>query len=124
MKRTLNFDRFIEEKEEEPIVITVLGRKYNVPPRIPAIVPVMMARAEEDMTAAETSKLVLRAADAMYGKKAVDQMCEDGLRTEELGLLVQKTFAAINGEEEEEDEEQELSDADSRRSISRSKPKK
>ena len=124
MKRTLNFDRFIEEKEDEPIIVTVLGREYPIAPRIPAIVPVMMARAEENMSSAESSKLVLRAADAMYGKKAVDQMCADGLTTQDLGLLVQKTFAAINGDEDDSDGEQELSDDDSRKAVGEHRSKK
>ena len=123
MKRTLNFDKFIEEKKNDPIVITVLEREYEVEPRIPAIVPVMMARAEDDMSAADSSKLVLKAADAMFGRKAVDQMCADGLSTEALGLLVQKTFAMINGEDEDEDT-QELSDEDSRKPAGERKAKK
>lgn len=123
MKKTLNFDKFIEERDNEPFEITVLGRKYSVKPRIPAVVPVMMARAEEDMDNAESSKMVLMAADAMYGKKAVDQMCADGITADELGLLVQKTFGLINGTEaaEEEEEEQELTDEAGRKPARKGK---
>lgn len=45
--RTLNFDNFITEKKAEPVFITVFGKEYKVKPEIPAIVPVMMARANE-----------------------------------------------------------------------------
>ena len=119
MKKTLNFDKFIEEKNLEPMEITVRGRVYEVAPKIPAIVPIMMARAEEELSTADTNRLVLRAADALFGKKAIDQMCADGLAVDEVGTLVQKVFSMINGDDDGDNDEQELTDEDSKVSVSR-----
>ena len=118
-KKTLNFDKFIEEKQLEKMEITVRGRVYYVTPRIPAVVPIMMARAEEELSTAETNRLVLRAADALFGREGIDQMCADGLTVDEIGTLVQKTFSMINGDDDGDNDEQELTDEDSRVSVAR-----
>lgn len=110
--RTLNFDNFITEKKAEPVFITVFGKEYKVKPEIPAIVPVMMARANEAMTDAEASKIVLKAADVMFGARAIDEMCEKGLTTEQIGELVKKTFAVINGQDVDGEDAETLSDED------------
>ena len=49
MSKILDFDKFISEKKKETITVTVLGKDYPVSMEIPAIVPVMMARAEASL---------------------------------------------------------------------------
>lgn len=110
--RMLNFDNFMAEKKAEPVIVTVFGKEYKVKPEIPAIVPVMMARANEAMTDAEASRIVLKAADAMFGAKAIDEMCEKGLTTDQIGDLIKKTFAVINGQDVDGEDAEILSDED------------
>ena len=97
--RVLDFDNFLMEKKEEPIEIRVYGKTYHVKPAVPAIVPVMMARANESPDENDTvsSVLVLKAGDAMT--------------TEELGTLIRQTFDLINGKGIDDDTET-LSDED------------
>ena len=104
MKNMLDFDCFLREAREEMLEVRVYGETCLVRPSIPALVPVMMARAER-MDDAEAAMLMLRAADALFGKAQVDRMCEHGMSTEELAELVQRTFRLIQGEEPEEAEE-------------------
>ena len=57
-------------------------------------------------------------ADALFGEKAMTEICESGMTVDMLSLLVQKTFALINGVEDfDEEDGQELSDEDSRSKL-------
>lgn len=110
MGKLLNFDQFISEKEKHVLDVQVFGKTYKVPMVIPAVVPVMMARAEAGMDPAKSTKMIMRAADAMFGAANVDQMCRDGLGAKDLTTLIEKVFAEINSDDDEDDEAQELDD--------------
>ena len=43
MSRTLNFDNFMSEKNQEPVLVTVYGKEYQVKPEIPASVSISEA---------------------------------------------------------------------------------
>ena len=77
MGKILNFDKFISEKKQETITVTIMGEEYSVPMEIPAIVPVMMARAES-MDGQQQTRMVMLAADAMLGAENVDKLCNKG----------------------------------------------
>ena len=47
MAKVLEFDTFMQEAKGENLTVRVGGKDYSVPPKIPAIVPLMMARAEK-----------------------------------------------------------------------------
>lgn len=115
--KTLNFDKFIQEKDNEEIQVTVRGRTYKVKARIPAIIPIMMARAEVANDNIVATRAVMKAADIMFGSKALDQMCDDGMSSKELVALIQRLFAMINGDQDADDESEELSDEDSRKVV-------
>lgn len=121
MSKTLNFDLFMSEKERETITVTVYGKEYKVPCRLPAIVPLMMARAEKlaDQTSrnAAYANMIFSAADALFGTKQMDDICSNGMDVEQLSLLVQKVFVLINGQEEDDGEVTELTDEDSRSKL-------
>lgn len=115
MGKVLNFDKFMSEKKMETIAVTVGGKVYDVPAQIPAIVPVMMARAEASLDPQQSTKMIMRAADAMFGSANVDEMCSKGLSASDLANLVQQLFKEINeGSSDDEDESEEVSDEDSR----------
>lgn len=115
--KTLDFDKFMQEKNHETITVTVFGKNYLVPAKIPAIVPVMMARSEASDDKQLATKMVMRAADAMFGANAVDEMCANGMSAEGLAELIQRLFAKINGDNDE-NESEEYTDEESRKTAS------
>ena len=114
MSKILDFDKFISEKKKETITVTVLGKDYPVSMEIPAIVPVMMARAEASLDQQQSTKMVMRAADAMLGPDNVDEMCAHGLSAGDLANLVQQLFKEINEGSDDEEDIEEVTDEDSR----------
>lgn len=121
MGKTINFDLFMAEVQKETICVTIHGRTYEVPAKVPAIVPLTMARveklADQKSRNAAYTRAIFMAADALFGEKQMDEICAMGLSAEQLSLLVQQTFNAINGVEEDDGEAAELTDEDSRSSL-------
>lgn len=111
--KVLNFDLFMQEKKKQTMEVTVFGDKYEVPMEIPAIVPVMMARAEESDNNTDGTRAVMLAADALFGAQNVDKMCKKGMSAMDLANLVSNVFMMINGQDVE-DETEEISDDSSR----------
>ena len=109
MGKVVNFDNFMQEHEDRYMDVVVFGDTYSVRMQIPAIVPVMMARAEESLNPAESTRMVMRAADAMFGAESVNTMCRKGMTARNLAALIERVFAEINGTGED-DEAQELDD--------------
>ena len=93
-------------------MVKVFGKEYKVKPYIPAIVPVMMARANDSMDPEMTARMLVRAGDTMFGPEAIDELCGAGLTTEQLGTLIKKTFDLINGENVDGEGEETISDED------------
>ena len=98
MQNYLDFDAFLREAEKTMMKIRVLGKEYEVKPELPALIPMKLARAQEGMSEEETVRMYLQSADAIFGKEAIDEMCEKGLTTPELAELVKQTVALIRGE--------------------------
>jgi len=125
MSKVLNFDQFIAEKSKETITVTVFGDEYEVPMEIPAIVPVMMARAESTNDPQMASRMTFKAADAMLGVDAVNKMCSKGMSSNDMATLVQMLFEKINGKDDDDDDEvEEISDEDSRKQTGEGKRSK
>lgn len=124
--KVLNFDQFISEHSKAKVEVTVFGKVYKVPCEIPAIVPVMMARAEQGSDVAMSSQMIIKAADSLFGADVVNEFCDKGMTAPMLAELVRRMFDVINGKTDEaEDEAEELSDEDSRvASSSRKKAEK
>lgn len=112
MGKVLNFDLFMQEQRHETMDVIVMGDTYTVPMEVPAIVPVMMARAEETINPMEYTRIIMRTADLFFGKEAVDTMCKKGMGAKNLAALIEKIFNEINGGGDADDEVQELSDDD------------
>lgn len=123
--RTLNFDNFMAEKNAELIEVTVYGKKYKVKRQIPAIVPIMMARANEGTERSEVMLSILRAGDIMFGKDAIDMFCEKGMSSDMLAELIQQTFNLISSEDVDGDDMDEASyDEESDKVVKGKKAKK
>ena len=124
MKKVLIVDQFMQEKNNDVIEVTVLGHTYEVPAEIPAIVPVMMARAENSTDQQHATKMVMRAADAMFGTKAVDEMCANGISASSLVTLMEQLFQKINSPvDDENDDSEEYTDEDSRKPVNANRGK-
>lgn len=124
MSKVLNFDQFMSEKKQETIQVTVFGKEYEVPAQIPAIVPIMMARAERTKNPVDNTKMIMFAADALFGNEAVNEICDKGMSTANLASLVTMLFKKINGSDDEDDEAEELTDEDSRTPVAGGKSEK
>lgn len=123
IKKTINFDKFLAEKEREQIKVMFRGREYVIASEIPAFAPIMLARGEQMNQSDGTAQVVIfKAIDSIFGKEAVDQMCADGASAKELIQLMQKIFAVINGVDDDDSEE--LSDEDSVRAANKGNGKK
>lgn len=120
-RRILNFDRFMKEKERETIDIVIMGKTYTINGEIPAIVPVMMARAQESNDPQASVRMVFAAADALLGTDTVTELCAAGISAADLTELVQQIFAMINGADDDDDE-QEVDDEDGK-SVRRAETK-
>lgn len=121
--KVIQFDLFMNERNHDTITIkNIFGRDITVRAEIPAIVPVMIARAENMKDANEQTRMIMRAADGFLGAATVDELCAKGMTAEQLVQLMFKLFAMINGADG--DEEEELTDEDSRRSAGGSLEKK
>ena len=107
MAKVLEFDTFMQEAKGENLTVRVGGKDYSVPPKIPAIVPLMMARAEKlaDQSSRNAAYSKMIFTDALFGEKAMTEICESGMTVDMLSLLVQKTFALINGVEDFDEED-------------------
>ena len=109
-EKTLDFDAFMAEKNREYVTVTVYGREYRVRREIPALMPILMARAGEETSPEEAGLAVLRCGDILFGREAVDAFCRAGMSCGELSELIQKTFCLITGEEREDPDEETLTD--------------
>ena len=128
MRKVLEFDKFLSEAKGDTIDVTIYDKTYRIQSRIPAIVPLMMARAEElaDQASrnAEYTRMIFKAADAIFGRDNMTEIAGKGMSVDELSLLIQKVFNLINGEEREENEEEELSDDSGLRTLPGKRAKK
>lgn len=95
---TLDFDRFLSEKRGEYVTVSVFGKPYRVKREIPALLPILLARAEAGGQPAEMGKALLRTGDMLFGAESVDGFCRQGMTAEELTALVEQTLALICGQ--------------------------
>ena len=109
--RTLNFDNFMIEKKQEPILVTVYGKEYEVKPEIPAIVMVTLARTNENtISEADATMMVLNAGDVLFGKDAINEFCSKGMRADQLVNLIKMVFELIKGKDVDGDTVEEIDD--------------
>lgn len=124
MRSYLNFDQFMAEKNKDTILVTIFGKEYEVAKEVPAIVPVMMARIEGGADQVQQINVLVKAADLLLGKEAVDELCAKGLSAKDFGELIQMIFKAVNETTNEDDGGQELSDDDGHKAVRGNSSKK
>ena len=97
----LDFDRFLSEKRREYVQVTVLGKSYRVCREIPALVPLLLARAGEDGDRAQLGRALLRTGDVLFGREIMDDFARQGLSANDLTALVERTINLICGAEQD-----------------------
>lgn len=123
--RTLNFDNFMVEKKQDPIMVTVFGKEYPVKPEIPAIVMVTLARTNDTaISEFEATQMMIRAGDALFGKEIVDEFCSKGMQASQLIELIKMVFETINGKDVDGEDVEDISDEDGLVSANGNKAKK
>lgn len=123
--RTLNFDNFMVEKKEEPILVTVYRKQYPVKPAIPAVVMITLARASDgEMSDADSALMIYRAGDILFGKEAIDEMCRKGMSAEQLANLIKAVFETVNGKNVDGEDTEEMDDESGMVAASGSEGKK
>lgn len=124
-QRTLNFDNFMSEKEREPIIVTVYGKDYKVKPEIPAVVMVTLARLNDSSVPDfESAKMLMHAADILFGKETINEFCDHGMSSEEIVTLIRMVFDTINGKDVDGDDVESISDEDGMVSANGNRGKK
>ena len=123
--RTLNFDNFMTEKKQEPIMVTVFGKEYPVQPEIPAIVMVTLARTNDtSMTDSDAAMMIINAGDILFGKETINDFCAKGMRADQLVQLIKMVFELINGKDVDGDDVEDIGDEDGMVSSSGNRAKK
>lgn len=123
--RTLNFDNFMVEKKQDPIIVTVFGKEYPVKPEIPAVVMVTLARTNDtNISDFEATQMMIRAGDALFGKSVVDEFCRNGMQASQLIELIKMVFETINGKDVDGEDVEDISDEDGMVSANGNKAKK
>ena len=111
--RTLNFDLFMTEKKDEPIMVTVYGKEYAVKPEIPAVVMVTLARTNDSsISEFDATKMMFNAGDVLFGHAAINEFCTKGMRSDQLLDLIKRVFEMINGKDVDGDDMDTISDED------------
>jgi hypothetical protein len=86
---------------------------------------VALARTNEStISDSEAAMMIIRAGDVMFGKKAVNEFCEKGMRADQLVDLIRKCFDMINGKNVDGEDVEEISDEDGMTAASGNKAKK
>lgn len=103
-KISRNFDAFISEMNRETVSFTIFGKTYEIEKRMPAVIPLELSKYDDDDGI--PSKVLFKAANNIFGKKILDELCVNPLfTTDVLAELVKWAFEAINGGGDSEPEE-------------------
>lgn len=99
--QTLDFDRFLSEKRQEYVTVNVFGESYRVKREIPALLPLMLARAGEEDARPVLGRTLLQAGEILFGAETLRGFALRGMSAGEMAELVERTLALICGVEEE-----------------------
>lgn len=100
-KISKNFDAFISEMTRETVSFTMFGKTYEIEKRMPAVIPLELSKYDDEDGI--PPKVLFRAANNIFGKDILGELCENPLFTVDvLAELVKWAFEAINGTADDE----------------------
>jgi hypothetical protein len=109
--RHINFDQmWAEEAEQEPILITVLGEQIELPPTLPASIPLKLIELQEKHGDKIPVFQYMSLAALLFGRETLDRLAAKRdaqgrimLTSDRLGSLIRETFRLYNPAFEQED---------------------
>ena len=103
MAQIKDFDAMFAEMHQETIPFRIYGKIYQIKKAIPAAIVLELSRQEK--SAAMSTELLVRAARIIFGEKQLNQIVNhQGFSLDQLGVMVQWAFSAINGTDKPEPE--------------------
>lgn len=111
VNRHINFDQmWAEEAEQEPILITVLGEQIELPPTLPASIPLKLIELQEKHGDKIPVFQYMSLAALLFGRETLDRLAAKRdakgrimLTSDRLGSLIRETFRLYNPAFEQED---------------------
>ena len=102
-KNVRNFDAMISEMNHETIAFQIFGKTYEIEKRMPALIPLELARYDDD--AAIPLRVLFRAARSIFGEDTLNELCKHPeFSADVLSKLIAWAFDAINGIDADEPE--------------------
>ena len=91
-----DFDRMFAEMRAETIPFRACGREYRIPGELPAAVVLELARHADEESL--PPKLVLRCAEAIFGRTTLDELCaQPDFTLPKLEKLLEWAFSTVGG---------------------------
>ncbi|MDD3920952.1 MAG: hypothetical protein PHO41_07275 [Eubacteriales bacterium] len=104
MSKYRDFDAFWAEKNREPITFTACGKKYNLPPEVPAslMLQVMRLQQNEGNQASVSFEAIEELLTGMLGEKQYKSLLSSGIGMAQLTDVLDWIMVAYNGAEDAE----------------------
>jgi hypothetical protein len=97
--KLIDFDAFRAEQQDEPVVLRIGGREYNLPPSMPAAVAVDTIRLQETMKTTDDVPVTVldKMGKAIFGAAIWEELlAEHRLNIAEIPELIKMAFAAYS----------------------------
>ena len=94
----IDFDAAWEEQQEEPIVVKIRGKKYELPASVSAAIMLEITKitsdkgVNESLNAADIGALI----NALFGKAVVEDWLEDGMSLPQLNDVLSHMLRVYN----------------------------
>lgn len=92
MSKFIDFDSFMEETKQEPVIIRIFGKDEELPASLPADIVLEIVRrnknGEDSLSDADTFSM----AERIFGGK-LQEWCDKGLTVDQLEALIVKVMA-------------------------------
>lgn len=92
MSKFIDFDAFMEEAKEEPVVIRIFGKDEELPASLPADIILNIVRKNQSGQQAMSDAETFAMAERIFGGK-LTEWCEKGLTVDQLEALIMKVMA-------------------------------
>lgn len=92
MSRFIDFDAFMEESKEEPVIIRIFGKDEELPASLPADIILNIVRKNQGGQQAMSDAETFEMAERIFGGKLAE-WCDKGLTVDQLEVLIVKVMA-------------------------------
>lgn len=92
MDKYFDFDQFMAEKEEKPVIVKIFGVEEKLPASLPADVVIKVIAMQKDPKAKVSEAQLFDMATKIFGDK-LQKWCDKGLTVDGLEVLITNVFA-------------------------------